>query len=115
MIVIDTNVLVRVITKDDLDQTRQAIELLSTAERLWISRVVLLEVGWTLKARYKYTPTSVNRALRILVALANAEVEDADRTRSAIGYHAAGMDLGDAFILAFAPPTATVVTFDAMS
>lgn len=112
MIVVDTNVLVRVVTKDDLDQTRQAVELLSTAERVWISRVVLLEVGWTLKSRYRYAPEVVSRALHMVVALGNAEVEDADHVKQALGYHAAGMDLGDAFILAFAPARASVATFD---
>lgn len=112
MIVVDTNILVRLITKDDLDQTRQAVELLMAADRLWISRVVLLEVGWTLKSRYKYSQEAVSRALHVVVALGKAQVEDAEQVRRALGYFGGGMDLGDAFVLAFAPEGATVVTFD---
>lgn len=112
MIVVDTNVLVRVITKDDIDQTRQAAELLRTADLIWISRVVLLEVGWTLKSRYKYSQDAVSRALHVVVALSTAEVEDVERVRLALAYHARGMDLGDAFILAFAPAASVIATFD---
>lgn len=52
MIVLDTNVLVPVITKDDIDQATQAFALLQGAGPFWISRVVLLETAWTLKSRH---------------------------------------------------------------
>jgi len=112
VIVVDTNVIIRVITKDDLDQTRLAVDFLSRAGTIWISRVVLLEVGWTLRSRYKYSPEAVNQALSMLVALDQAQVEDAETVQQALRYHGTGMDLGDAFILAFAPEGSTVYTFD---
>lgn len=112
MIVLDTNVLVRVITKDDIDQARQAVALLQGPGPFWISRVVLLETAWTLKSRYGYTRAQVSQALHVLVALEGAEVEDRDRVRRALALYTAGMDFGDALIAALAPEGATVATFD---
>ncbi|MFH1468831.1 MAG: PIN domain-containing protein [Pseudomonadota bacterium] len=66
MIVLDTNVIVRVITKDDIEQARQAVELLKGQGPFWVSRVVLLETAWTLKTRYGYTRQQVSRALRVV-------------------------------------------------
>ena len=48
----------------------------------------------------------------MIVALAGVEVEDDSQTRTALGFHAGGMDLGDAFVLASAPAGSTVATFD---
>ena len=112
MIVLDTNVLVRLITKDDIEQCRQAAALLAGAGPFWIGRVVLLEAGWVLRSRYRYSAAEISRALQLVVSLKGTEVEDLDRTEAALRLHAVGMDLGDAFILAFAPEGATVATFD---
>lgn len=112
MIVLDTNVLVRLITKDDIDQARQAFDLLQRPGPFWISCIVLLETAWILKSRYAYSRERVSRALRILVALEGAEVESRERVSRALTLYTAGMDLGDALIAALAPNGATVATFD---
>lgn len=113
MIVLDTNILVRVITKDDFEQTTQAVALLNGPGPFWIGREVLLELGWTLKSSYRFSQAEVSRALHLVVSLDGVEIEDLDRVQKAIQMHAGGMDLGDAMVLAFAPPGATVVSFDA--
>lgn len=79
MIVLDTNVLVRLITKDDIDQTRQAVALVAGAGPFWIGREAILETGWTLKAAYKYSREDVVRALRLVATLERAEVEGGER------------------------------------
>lgn len=112
MIVLDTNVLVRVITKDDIDQARQAFALLQGPGPFWIRRVVLLETAWTLKSRYGYARAQVSQSLHVLVALEGVEVEARDRVRRALALYTAGMDFGDALIAARAPQGATVATFD---
>lgn len=112
MIVLDTNVLVRLITKDDIEQTRHAVALLSGFGPFCVSRVVLLELGWVLRARYRYPREEIGRALHLVVTLGNVDVEDRDRCETALGLYAAGLDLGDAFVLAFSPDGATVATFD---
>ena len=112
MIVLDTNVLVRLITKDDIEQTRQAAALLAGSGPFWIDRVVLLETGWVLRSRYGYPTSAIARALRLAVALDNAEIEHRPRCDEALRLYESGLDLGDAFILAFAPAGATVATFD---
>ena len=112
MIVLDTNVVVHLVTKDDIEQVRQAVALLGRRGPFWIGREVILETGWTLKAAYGYSREEVARALHLVVTLDNVQVEGGDRMRKALRLHAAGLDLGDALILAFAPDGATVASFD---
>ncbi len=112
MIVLDTNVLVRLITKDDIEQTRQAVALLEKNGPFWIGREAILEAGWTLKAAYKYSRQDVARALHLVATLDSAQVEGGARMHRALRLHAGGLDLGDALILAFAPDGATVASFD---
>lgn len=78
----------------------------------WIGHEAILETGWTLKAAYKYSREAVVRALRLVARLDRAEVEGGERMHRALRMHSAGLDLGDALILAFAPEEATVATFD---
>lgn len=115
MIALDTNVLVRVITKDDIDQARQAAELLRGPGPFWIARSVVLELGWVLgsKRGYGYTAAEVSRALGAVVRLRGVTVEDGQIVDEALRLHATGLDLGDAFLLASAPEGAVVATFDA--
>ena len=112
MIVLDTNVFVRLITKDDVEQARLAAALLAGPGPFWVSRVVLLETAWVLRSRYKFDRAAINRALGIVVALPRTEVEDRARTEAALLQNVGGMDLGDAFILASAPDGATLASFD---
>lgn len=112
MIVLDTNVLVRLITKDDIEQTRQAVALLAGTGPFWIGREAILEAGWTLKAAYKYSREDVVRALHLVATLDRVKVEGGERMHRALRMHGAGLDLGDALILAFAPEGTTVATFD---
>lgn len=112
MIAIDTNVLVRVITKDDIVQARKAAQLLRGPGSFWVTRTVLLELGWVLESRYRYSRKDVSRALYLVVSVDSIVVEDEAHTKRALALHREGMDLGDAFIVSFAPPESTLVTFD---
>lgn len=112
MIVLDTDVLVRLITKDDLDQTRRAVALVGGEGPFWIGREAILETAWTLGAAYGYSRAEVARALHLVATLDRARVEGGERMHRALRLHAGGFDLGDALILAFAPEGATVASFD---
>lgn len=112
MIVVDTNVLVRLITKDHIPQLRSAVALLSSGEPIWISRVVLLELAWVLRSRYEFSESEISVALHTVVSLDVAVVEDREQVQTALSHHRDGMDLGDAFVLACAPADSDIRTFD---
>jgi predicted nucleic-acid-binding protein len=114
VIALDTNVLVRLVTKDDIEQTAQAVRLLRGDGPFAISATALLELGWVLgsKRTYNYDRAAISRALHVVASLRNVVLSDPDRVREALTFFDAGHDLGDAFVLASAPSGATVATFD---
>lgn len=61
MIGLDTNVIVRMITRDDVAQTEIADRILEGASDggLFVSLIVLVEVAWVLRRAYKFTPPVV--------------------------------------------------------
>lgn len=65
---VDTNVLVRLLTMDDPDQTERAEALLRRGP-LWVSTVVLVETIWVLTAVYAW---SKEQLLAMLSTLADS-------------------------------------------
>ena len=53
MIAVDTNVLVRLLTGDDLKQAAAARSLFA-AGPIWIAKTVLLETAWVLRSLYGF-------------------------------------------------------------
>ncbi len=68
MLAVDTNVLVRLVTRDDPDQARRAFALFKR-ERLWIGKTVLLETEWVLRYSYQldrdFDQRLIKRAARL--------------------------------------------------
>ena len=56
---LDTNVLVRYLTWDDLPQAQAAARLIEGDETIAISSVVLCELVWVLRRRYRLTAHEV--------------------------------------------------------
>lgn len=55
MIGIDTNILVRIITRDDEKQTQVALDYLSKSSTPFvINHIVICELIWVLESAYKY-------------------------------------------------------------
>jgi predicted nucleic-acid-binding protein len=67
MIAVDTNVVVRLLTKDDLKQT--AAESLFAVEPIWIAKTVLLETIWVLRSLYGFDEGATRGALELLLGL----------------------------------------------
>jgi predicted nucleic-acid-binding protein len=111
MIALDTNVVVRVITRDDPVQAERAAALMRKGG-LRLSKTVLLETEWVLRYTYEYDAPSINRALSTLIGLDDLTMEDAQAVRAAIAWHAVGMDFADALHLASAGPALRFATFD---
>lgn len=65
MIGIDTNIIVRMITRDDPVQTAIVDRILDDAgtEGLYVSLVVLAELAWVLRRAYRYSPKVVLDAI----------------------------------------------------
>jgi predicted nucleic-acid-binding protein len=76
MIAFDTNMLVRALVLDNPAQADVVRELMA-ANTVFISRTVLLETEWVLRARYKKTKDQLQGFFITLLASENAVVEAA--------------------------------------
>lgn len=65
MIGLDTNIIIRIITRDDTSQLENAWKFIqkNSHSSFYISTIVILEVSWVLAAVYKYTKEQVIDAL----------------------------------------------------
>jgi predicted nucleic-acid-binding protein len=90
---VDTNVLVRLVVRDDLEQVRTAESF--TAGGSWISHLVLAEAMWVLDAVYDRTPEQIATAVDMLLNHKDITIQDADvvtnalehfRRRPAVGF-----------------------------
>ncbi len=111
MIAADTNVIVRLLTADDPDQTQQARRLFET-ETVFLPKTVLLEVEWVLRRLYQLGPLQVANALGRLIALPNVQCEDEPAIRKALDLRRDGMDFADALHLASSRMASRFATFD---
>jgi predicted nucleic-acid-binding protein len=62
---VDTNVLVRLITRDDPRQTRSADEFV--AGGAWVSMLVLMETVWVLRTLYGVNSTDLATVIQMLL------------------------------------------------
>ena len=79
---VDTNVLVRLIVRDNAEQVRSAEEF--TAGGSWVSHLVLAETMWALDAVYERTADQIASALDRLLNHKNLSLQDADVVTSAL-------------------------------
>ena len=91
---LDTNVLVRYLTQDDLAQARKANSLIDGAvgrgERLHLDVVVLCEVVWVLRGAYELGKATVTEAVAKILDAAQFSVEDRDLLREALEAYRGG-------------------------
>lgn len=99
---IDTNVLVRLITRDDAKQV-------ATAERFvergaWVSHLVLAETTWVLSAVYDRRPSEIATVVDMLLNHQHLTVEDPEPVAIAVEDFRARPALGfsDCLVLAVA-------------
>jgi predicted nucleic-acid-binding protein len=111
MLAIDTNIIVRLLTKDDAVQAEKARNLLAEND-VFIATTVLLETEWVLRAAYGLAKAEILAGLRAFAGLPRVTLEDAVRAEKALTWAAAGMDFADALHLAAADGCEAFVTFD---
>ena len=80
-------------------------------ETVFISRTVLLETEWVLRARYKKSRTELHAFFCALLEVDDAVIETAEAVSDAIEWYAQGADFADALHLA-ACGSAVMHTFD---
>ena len=111
MTAVDTNVLVRLLTRDDPNQYQSALALFEKHE-VHVPDTVWLETEWVLRYAYGYDRSDIVKAFRGLLGLPQVRVADAIRLLLAIEWHANGLDLADALHLAACQDMDTLATFD---
>lgn len=111
MIAVDTNVLLRFLTRDDEDQAARARQLLAD-EMVFVPATVLLEAAWVLHSSYGYDRRAIAEALHAVLSVPSVEVEEPVQTRKALDWFAAGLDFADALHLASSGAATEFATFD---
>ncbi len=79
---VDTNVLVRLATRDDPAQLESAESFV--APGAWVSHAVLLEFTWVLRSVYDLGPREISSAVQILLSHEHLILQDAETVRRAL-------------------------------
>lgn len=111
MISVDTNVIVRLLTKDDMKQFQQSLKLFREKE-IFICNTVILEVEWVLRFAYKFTPDRICQALKNLFGLPSVYLSNANEIEQVLEWHQQGLDFADALHLVQSQHCSQLYTFD---
>ena len=79
---VDTNVLVRLITRDDAKQVAAAERFVERGA--WVSHLVLAEAIWVLSAVYERDPATIGMAVEMLLNHEHLTLQDADAVTAAL-------------------------------
>ena len=81
---IDTNVLVRILVKDDAKQSKKALDFIKNTSPVFISSIVLVETIWVLEACYKVKKTELVTMLEALFRVKQFVIEHVDASLMAL-------------------------------
>jgi predicted nucleic-acid-binding protein len=81
---IDTNVLVRLITRDDRKQAARAADFVATGS--WVSHLVLVETTWVLSAVYALGPAKIGAVIEMLLSHEALSIQAPDVVRAALDH-----------------------------
>jgi predicted nucleic-acid-binding protein len=108
---VDTNILVRLLTRDDETQLRKA-KLFVAENNCLVQTTVVLELEWILRSVHRYSREQIAKALNMLMETEGLEIEESMRLKSAVRGLADGLDFADSYHLAGATDAAAFATFD---
>ena len=103
LIGLDTNVLVRLCVRDDSDQVKAAVRLLSGAHpaSVRVSVIVLAELTWTLLRRYRLDKATLIATLESLLSRVELDIEGRGAVMTALWWYRSGnADFADYLIAA---------------
>ena len=92
MLAVDTNVLVRLLARDDVKQAHAADQFV--AKGAWVSHLVLAETVWVLESVYQRTARQLIAALELLLAHESLVLQDADTVSAALAHFRSKTALG---------------------
>ena len=111
MIAVDSNVVVRLLSRDEEEQFQRAYQLFREHD-VFIATTVILECEWVLRYAYRMSPEAVIAAMRRLFGLENVVLEELNRVALALDWQEQGMDFADALHYAATPEGSDFITFD---
>jgi predicted nucleic-acid-binding protein len=111
MIAIDTNIVVRFITRDDEEQYQKSLKLFQN-KNIFIADTVILETEWVLRFAYKFKPLDISMAFRKIFGLPNVYLTNERIILQVIEWHEQRLDFADAFHLALSNNCLEFYTFD---
>jgi predicted nucleic-acid-binding protein len=82
---VDTNVLVRLVTRDDRKQVAAAESF--TSKGAWVSTLVLIEATWVLTAVYELTHPEIATAVDMLLHHRDLTIQDSDTVAAALEHY----------------------------
>jgi len=92
MILVDTNVLVRLITRDDVRQAASADAFIRKGA--WVSLLALTEAVWVLAAVYERKAAGLATAIEMLLNHEHLVLQDADAVEAALDLFRSRPSLG---------------------
>ena len=111
MIAVDTNVVVRFLTRDDQQQYNKSLKLFQEQD-IFIPDTVILETEWVLRFAYHFRPDEICKALRNLLGLPNVQLTNGSLIAQVLLWHENGLDFADALHLAKSQNCCAMYTFD---
>ncbi|TAH38042.1 MAG: PIN domain-containing protein [Planctomycetota bacterium] len=82
---VDTNVLVRLLARDDRKQLAAAEEFVRGGA--WVSHLVLMETAWVLDSVYEVQPAAIAAAVEMLLDHEQLTVQDSDVVAAALAQY----------------------------
>ena len=89
---VDTNVLVRLLARDDLGQTTAAERFVEKGA--WVSVLALAETTWVLSSVYDLTPPDLAKAIEMLLSHEKLVLQDSDTVAASLKLFRAKPALG---------------------
>jgi len=114
-ILLDTNVIVRHLTQDPVEQGKAASRFLAAAKDLVLTDVIVAETVYVLESVYKAPRAVVATAVQALVAMRNVSAEHRQIIERGIDLYATErMDFADAYLVAHAEASGVpqIASFD---
>jgi predicted nucleic acid-binding protein len=111
MIALDTNILARLLLRDDEAQYQKALRLLGDGRDYTAPPTVILELAWVLGS-YGIAKTDIAKSLRALLGLVNFKPGQSAEIAVAVTMYEAGLDFADALHLALSDGNDALLTFD---
>ncbi|MCU7960778.1 MAG: type II toxin-antitoxin system VapC family toxin [gamma proteobacterium symbiont of Bathyaustriella thionipta] len=111
MVSVDTNIIIRFLTRDDAVQHKKSFEIFNNHE-VFIPDTVILKTEWVLRYAYDFSAEAICDALLKLFGLTNVHLSNPAFIAQAIQWHRLGMDFSDALHLTQSQPFDKLYTFD---